>query len=161
MNSLRSSLAWLRLLGLLAFSASAQSPAPTPPPPAPNTRFAVTRSHIDSLYRYRNKPLPPPDANPFRLLNETPSAGVVASTSVAPPPDSDDTILRENVATLKIGGYFVLGGKAVLTINRRPYREGDTVIAGTAGTRVYLRIRQITPNSVTLALNQAEMTVKF
>jgi hypothetical protein len=131
----------------------------TPPPPPPNTRFALTRSHIDNLYRYRNKPLPSPDANPFRILNEAPTTPGAAKAAVQP--DSDDMILRENVATLKIGGYFVLEGKAVLTINRRPYREGDTVIAGTAGTRVYLRIRQITPNSLTLALNRAETTIKF
>jgi hypothetical protein len=129
-------------------------------PPAPNTRFALTRSHIDSLFRYRNKALPPPDANPFRLIVETPGVPT-NSTAAAVMPDSDAVILRENVATLKIGGYFVLDGKAVLTINRRPYREGDTVIAGTAGKRVYLRIRQITSNSMTVSLNQAETTVKF
>ena len=130
-------------------------------------RFNQVRARIDALYQHRNEPPPPPNprANPFR----TPGAPLPAVTTEPakgeplPPPEpaSDLAILEKGASTLKISGIFEIAGKSHLVINARPYKEGDAVPAQVNGETVYLRVRTIARRSVTLALNSAEMTLKF
>ena len=52
-------------------------------------------------------------------------------------------------------------GRSYLVINAKPYKENDVIQSQVQGESVYLRIRQITRDSVTLLLNEAETTLKF
>ena len=49
----------------------------------------------------------------------------------------------------------------VLVINKASYKEGGILSVRLQGTPVYLRILRITANSVTLALNEARLTLRF
>lgn len=137
-----------------------------PNPFAP--RFKQVRDRIDDLYRHRNEPPSPPDArsNPFRTPG-VPIAGPVASAprpdeaSLTPDAASNLSLLQQSVATLRVSGVFEVGGRSHLVINKRSYKEGDVVQTQVQGEPVYLRIREISKRSVTLELNEAEMTLKF
>lgn len=165
--------------------------AATPPPPAksekaakgarqsaPNPlapRFAQIRERIDALFHYRNDPPPPPDPrfNPFRLAGTAPPAPVAATPPVRPggTPEPKPAanlgasnslgILQQAVATLKVSGVFEIGGRSHLVINSRTYKEGDVLQTQVLGEAVYLRVREIGKRSVSLVLNDAEMTLKF
>jgi hypothetical protein len=60
-----------------------------------------------------------------------------------------------------VSGTFEYGGKQQLVVNSRPYKEGDIIPTQVQGQPVYLRVRAISRNSITLALNDTEMTLKF
>ncbi len=144
--------------------------APAAPPLSP--RFKQVRDRIDALFHNRYETPPPPDArlNPFR-----PPGAVVAAPApspggrdapvvqvVAPKPVLDDTaLLQASVATLKISGNFEKGGRSYLVIIGKPSAAKDVVQTQVQGETVYLRIRQITRDSVTLVLNEAETTLKY
>ena len=123
------------------------------------------------MYQHRNDAPPPPDPryNPFR----TPGIGTVTpakgesgetATGVADPqvpdrmPSSNLALLQQGAATLKLGGTLELGGRSRLVINARNYKEGDVVQTQVRGETIYLRIKEIAGRSVTLVLNDAEMT---
>jgi hypothetical protein len=143
------------------------------PPLSP--RFKQVRDKITTLFEHRNEPPTPPDprTNPFR----PPGAAVVAAPpSTAPaassdfplspaaepePPGSDFTRLQESVAALKFGGTLERGGHLYLMINGKPYKDNEVVQAQLQGETVYLRLRQISRTSVTVVLNDAELTKKF
>jgi len=132
--------------------------------PSSNPRFIQSRTRIDALFHYRNAPLPPldPHQNPFRLTNDS-GAATIGSPAAALPqglaPDSDEGMLQLGAATLKIGGLVVREGSAQIGINGGLYKEGDVIPARVRGTLVYFRIRHITNDSVTISLNDAELTL--
>jgi hypothetical protein len=161
---------------LLAFAAIAVLPAvaaiaraqkqSVPNPLAP--RFAQVRERIDTLFEHRNEPPPPPDAkhNPFRGAAVAPAPagvdgkGVVAAAAPVTPLDNL-TLLQQAAATLKISGVFEIGGRSHLVINARPYKQGDVVQTLAQGEKVYLRLKEISKRSVTLTLNDAEMSLTY
>jgi hypothetical protein len=148
------------------FAAEPAAPAPkvsVPNPFAP--RFKQVRDRVDALFRLRNEPPAPPDirTNPFRL----PGSGNVAPATRPdePPPTpaavSNLSLLQDSMATLRVSGVFEISGRSHLVINGRPYKEGDVVQTQVRGEAVYLRVREISKHTVTLALHDAEMTLKF
>jgi hypothetical protein len=133
-------------------------------------RFQQVRTRVDALFQYRNaKPAPiDPSHNPFRPAGVFIPTIVVGDTRNAAPvtPEvqqvTDLALLQQTVATLKIGGRFEVGGRDLRMINSRLYKENDVVqVPGQAGQTVYLRVKAVTPKSLTLSLNQAEMTISF
>ena len=50
---------------------------------------------------------------------------------------------------------------ARLAINSQTYREGDLVPTQVAGETIYLRVKEIARRTVTLSLNDAEVTLKY
>jgi hypothetical protein len=141
-------------------------PADGVPAAAITSRAKQTRARIEILFRHRNDPPPPldPGQNPFRTSSDLPAAVAALSPNAGnqtAEPTSDDVLLKRAVATLKISGTVVIGDQVNVTINQETYREGGIITARILGTPVYLRIRHITPNSVTFALNDAELVQPF
>ena len=150
----------LSTIALAAPRAAAEAPQLDP---SSNPRFIQSRTRIDALFHYRNAPLPPldPRQNPFRLTNDS-GAATIGSPAALPQglaPDSDEGMLHLGAATLKIGGLVVREGSAQIGINGGLYKEGDVIPARVRGTLVYFRIRHITNDSVTISLNDAELTL--
>lgn len=152
---------WLGpLLAAAEPAAKAPTRAGTPVPP----RFKQVRDRIDALFRHRNEPPPPlgPETNPFRLPGSTLPASTPRGESAAAETRGPELItLQQAAATLRISGTFELNGQAHLVINARPYKAGDVIPAPVGGETVYLRVRDISRRSVTLALNEAELTLSF
>jgi hypothetical protein len=145
-------------------AAAAATKAPAAPPLSP--RFIQVRHRIDALFRHRTSSPAPldPRQNPFR------PAGVFVAPIVAPDgrttapveaPASDEVVLRETVALLKIGGVFEVAKKQHRVVNGRPYKEGDVIPAQLQGQTIYLRIKALSAKSMTLGLKDVETTVNF
>ena len=141
---------------------------PVAPPPL-SPRFLQVRSRIEALFAARNDPPPPPDprTNPFRPPGAV-IASVVAADGIVVPVavNRDLTLLQQAVATLKVRGVVERANRLLLSINSGPgkegtYKEGDVINVALGTDSAPLRVRQITRNSVTLTLNDAEMTLKF
>jgi len=152
--------------------ASAVTPAPDPkaaPPPPLSPRMKLVRDRIDSLFQHRNATPAAATAvmDPFRPAGAVPEPPMVfardgePARSVVPQTTTDLAQLQGAVATLKMTGVIEIGGRLHLVVNSRPYKEGDVIQTLAEGTRAYLRIRQVSRNSITLAINDAEMTLKF
>ncbi len=137
-------------------------------------RFKQVQERIAALYQHRNEAPPPPDPrfNPFRTPGtaqvpppkvEGGDAAPGAADGQVPDrmPSSNLALLQQGAATLKFGGTLEIGGRARLLINARTYKEGDVVQTQVRGEAIYLRIKEIAGRSVTLSLNDAEMTLKF
>ena len=140
-------------------------------------RFQQIRTRIGTLFDQRLNPPPAPDAtvNPFRAAGTAPPAALPAAaannpdnTLITPAPASNDlALLQQAVATLKVKGIVQLGTRLQLVIGSGPgkegtYKEGDFINVNLPGVEaVHLRLRQVRRNSVTLMLNDAEMTLKF
>jgi len=160
----------LRLLGLLLIlTAASWGAEPASTPSTTNPRFKQTHAHIEALFQNRrtSAKAPDPRQNPFRTAGELLPSVVQAPVSPgenappAPAPSSDEDLLRQAVATLKVGGIVLIDGRAQLTINKDTYKEGDILTARVQAVPVYLRIRQITSNSIVFVLNNAELTLRF
>jgi hypothetical protein len=167
---------WLALAGLQV-QAAERAPAAGGPTGQGSmaSRFKQVEERIAALFQHRDQPPPPiePRHNPFRPPGSAPLAPPVSSDTPElprPPAGSDYSglspgaslaLLQQGAATLKVSGIFEIGGRAHLVINARPYKEGDVVQAQVRGETVYLRVKEIARRSVTLALNEAEMTLKF
>jgi hypothetical protein len=154
------------LLAALAAPVRAADPPPPPKPAAPNAfvaRFEQVRDRIDALFRRRGEAPPPSDPrfNPFRLPGAAETAAPAAGGPAPVAAGTPQTLLQQAAATLKVSGVFEISGKSHLVINGRPYRQGDVVQAQVQGETVYLRVKDIAKRSVTLALNDAELTLKF
>jgi hypothetical protein len=133
-------------------------------------RVKQTEARIEILFRHRNDTPAPlvPNQNPFRTSSDAPDASTASTPSGQPAenlqrsePTSDDALLQKAVATLKISGTVVIGGKFNVSINQQTYKEGGSIIARVQGTPVILRVLHITPYSVTFTLNGSELTQKF
>ncbi len=145
--------------------------AKAPINPALSPRFLQVRERVDALFRYRNGMSPPPDPrlNPFRPPGSAPAAAPapaskpdpLAGGSIPAPLSSDLELLQQAVATLKVSGVLEIAGRSHLVINTKPYKIGEVVQTKVKGESVFLRVRNISRNSVTLGLNSTEMTLKF
>jgi hypothetical protein len=160
--------------GMALFATEAPPPAA---PPAANAktlplspRFQQVRDRVDALFQLRNETPPQPDgrANPFRPSG----AGVPATAPAAPGepapvalpaelPAGDMALLQQAVASLKITGVVALRAESHVQINAKLYKKSDVVQTTVQGQVVYIRVRDITGRTATLALNDAEMTLKF
>ena len=161
-----------RSISLLLLSVLAGPLLPAAPPTnAP--RWKLTRTRIEALFRLRNAPPPAPDpsANPFRLASDQPAAAATETESVttsgeptapdAAPLGPDETLLKQAVATLKLNGAVQIGDRMLAIINQATYKEGDILSLRLQGRPVDLLVRQISSHSVTIGLNQAELTLQF
>lgn len=175
---------WLLVLAGFAAGGSAMA-AEVAPAAAPATTSSTTQSSLTTrfkqmhervlaLFQHRNEPPAPvePRHNPFRAPGAAPIApptteGDAASRPLSGSdysglaPGSSLALLQQGAATMKVSGIFEIGGRAHLVINSRPYKEGDVVQTLVQGETVYLRVKEISKRSVTLSLNDAEMTLKF
>ena len=128
--------------------------------------FQETDARIDGLFQQRNNPPKPPGPldNPFRT-SDAPLANninLTRETAPAPTPDnSDEAVLRQAAGGLVFGGILQIGVVQVLVINKASYKEGGVIGVRVQGNVVYLRLLNITPNSVTLGLNEARLTLRF
>jgi hypothetical protein len=140
----------------LAATPPAQKP-PAPPPLSP--RFIQVRERINTLFQHRNEVPPPPDlrANPFRPAG----AAVVPGPAGPTLPSNDLALLQQAIATLKVNGTMEQMNQSYVMVNQRPYKKGDIIPARAEGEMVYLRVGDITRNTLTLTLNNAELTLKF
>lgn len=137
------------------------------------TRFKEIEDRLAVLFRHRQGKKPDLTRNPF----QAPTAPVVAVAAPPPVPGEPGTkpadtgeaasaagaslaLLQQAAATLKVTGNLESGGQFRVMINSRPYQEGDLVPTLVAGETVYVRVKEISGRSVTLALNDAEMTLK-
>ena len=145
-------------------------PAAAKPPVVPlSPRFLQVRHRIDTLFGHRSATPPPldPRHNPFRPAGafvEAPTDARTGGTTgpvVAENPSNDLTLLQQSVATLRMGGVVEKDGKLHLVVNSRLFKEGDVIQTQVQGQAVYLRVRSIAQKSLTLALNESEMTLKF
>ena len=142
------------------------------PPPLP-PRFRQVRGHMGALFDTRNAAPPAPTdprANPFRPAGAVPNAPLVVADGTTVDPvaiNIDLTTLQQAVATLKVRGVVQRGTLLQLVITSASgkegtYKEGDIInVLLPPGDPVHLRVRQVSRYSVTLALNDAEMTLKF
>lgn len=156
-----------------ATSSAATSTGTAPAAARPLTpRFQQVRDRIDALFRHRNATPEAPDLrfDPFRPAGAAPAspasalAGSEAGASALPVGDAkaaDLALLQQGAATLKVNGIFEFGGRQHLVVNSRPYKQGDVIQTQVQGQTVYLRVKQIARGSLSLALNEAEMTLKF
>lgn len=152
------------VLPAVAASAKAHKQS-VPNPLAP--RFQQVRERIGALFEHRNGLPAPRDAahNPFRVpgvagASATPD-NPTAVVTAPPEPMTDLALLQQAAASLKVSGVFEIGGRSHLVINARPYKLGDVVQTLVQGEKVYLRVKEISKRSVTLTLNEAELTLSF
>ncbi|MES1166590.1 MAG: hypothetical protein ABUL68_01175 [Pseudomonadota bacterium] len=145
-------------------------PAEGAPASAIAARVKQTQARIEVLFRHRDDAPAPlvPNQNPFRTSSDAPDASTTptpsgqASDNLQPSePTSDDVLLKRAVATLKISGTVVIGGKFNVSINQQTYKEGGSIIARVQGTPVILRVVHITAYNVTFSLNASELTQSF
>jgi hypothetical protein len=151
----------------------------TSPPPSPKgtataslpPRFRQIRERISALFDTRTTPPAPPDprTNPFRPAGAVSSAPLPVAEGAAPASvavNMDLTTLQQAVATLKVRGVVQIGSRMQLVITSAgkegTYKEGDIInVLLPPGDPVHLRVRQVSRYSVTLSLNDAELTLKF
>jgi len=132
-------------------------------------RYALTKARIAALLDQRVHPTPLPTnlPNPFYRPSALPPSDNVPTTPAevvtvpAAADISDADTLAHFIAGIKIGGTVVLGGQPHLTINATLCKTGDVIPAGTKDHPVYISVVRITPDEVTLGLNQAEQTVRL
>ena len=153
------------LLGLLATGLRAATPV------IGSQLFQETNARIDDLFQYRDNPPKPPGPldNPFR------TSGVVAPPDVPGTTDNsgkpaadtgpretpDEYQLRMAYGSLSFGGLLQMGDRPMVVINKATYKEGGLLTVKVNGAPVYLRIVSLTTDSITLALNEARITLHF
>ncbi len=132
-------------------------------------RYALTKTRIAALLEQRIHPTPLPDnlPNPFyhsQVIPPSDNAPVTPTDTALVPAAadiSDADTLAKFVAGIKISGLVVLAGQPHLTINSTLCKAGDVIPAGTKDHPLYISVVHLTPEEVTLGLNQAEQTVRL
>ena len=159
---------FLSVAASVAAAAAASSTARPSPTTPLSPRFQQVRDRIDALFRHRLDPPPPvdPRLSPFRppgsvLTSRPPGNPGSTATPMPEPLASDLALLQQSVAALKVGGMLEADGQYHLVINGKAYKKGDMVQVAVQDTSVYLRVRDIMRHSVTFALNDTEITLKF
>jgi hypothetical protein len=151
---------------------------PNPQAPAAKTplvdsllriRFRRVRAEVDALYRYRTNP-PPFEAryNPFRIPGETEAPVVtIAKTTTdlsqqnARPPDFAESLLKNAVSNVRVGGVVSRQGSIQLTIGGQLHKEGDVITANIPTSKgpfkpVHIRLVQLTEDTAVFALEDSE-----
>ena len=134
-------------------------------------RYALTKARISALLDQRQHPAPLPanPANPFYLAPKEATGDPAASGQESPDtpviPESADLsdidTIRKYAATLKIGGVLTFNGMLHVTINNTASKVGDAITVGHKDRPIYLKIVSLTPNELTLGLNDAMLTVSL
>jgi hypothetical protein len=128
---------------------------------------------MDGLYHYRIKP-EPFDArwNPFRMpaMMLAPTGGnaqaPVADNSKSKAseplqespaaPELGEALLSHAISGLRIGGVVTMGNTTQLTVDGQLHKEGDVFTTKVKGKLVLIRIRLLSTNTVTLALDDPD-----
>ena len=145
---------------------------PATPTPTLTPRFQQVRDRVTALLGHRNDapPVADPRKNPFRPAGAAPAepakgrpAGAPVVNAPAKPVTSgtDYQMLQAAATTLKVAGTIQINGVSHLIINQVPYKEGDVLKARVNGNPVFVRVKHISRYSYTLALNNAELSVKY
>lgn len=140
--------------------------------PTLTPRFQQVRDRIAILLGHRNDapPVADPRKNPFRPAGAAPAepvkgratgAPAVAAPSKPVTSGTDFQMLQAAATTLKVAGTIQINGIGHLIINQVPYKEGDVLKARVNGNPVFVRVKHISRYSYTLALNNAELSVKY
>ena len=132
-------------------------------------RYALTKARIANLLgqRLNPDPLPNPLPNPFYHPLDLPATdpGVKApadTTQVPAAPDiTDADTLAKFISTLKISGVVILNDQAHLALNQALCKVGDVIPVGTKEHTAYIQVLAITPDELTLGLNDAKQTVRL
>ncbi len=168
----------LALAALLGLAVSARAAAPVITPLSGEAkkladRYALTKARIHDLLAARQHPEAPPTTplpNPFYrpvVMGDNAPNGLPASTAteLAPQPDapdmSDIDTLAKYAATLKLSGYLILAGQPHVAINQIICKVGDVVTVGPKDHPIFLHIEALTPQEVTLRLNQTTFVLSL
>lgn len=135
-------------------------------------RYALTRKRIDALLALRKAPSPLPTTalpNPFYIPAGPAAGGPEAVSPEALPSEevtlptaadeSDADTLARLTAGLRLAGYIQLNGQPHITINGAISKVGDVVTLGNKDKPTYIHVVAITPQDLTLRLNEATLTV--
>lgn len=131
------------------------------------TRYARTEERINLLVGRRQKPEPLPASlpNPFYRGVESSELATLAEKPVeeapAAPDISDADTLARVAPTLRLGGLVVRNQQPHLTINSAICKAGDVIpVPGKdKDSPIFIQVRKITPDALTLGLNDAELTL--
>lgn len=142
-------------------------------------RYAINKARISTLLDPRLNPtqLPPNLPNPFY---RSPDLAATPGGRVGPPaipggtgdptatpdtpvePDVSDTgTLAKFVSTLKVSGLTILKGVSHLTLNGTLCKAGDTIPVDVKGHTVYIQVKAIAQDELTLRLNEDEQVVRL
>ena len=131
-------------------------------------RYALTKTRIAALLEQRMHPAPLPNnlPNPFYHPSALPAPDDVPTTPAdvvtvpAAPDISDADTLAKFISSIKISGVVMMGGQPLLTINSTLCKVGDVIPIGSKEHPSFISVLRLTPDEVTLGLNQAEQTVR-
>lgn len=127
-------------------------------------RYALTNLRITELLAERLNPTPLAASlpNPFYIAPAPPPEPTPVEDAVPVAADSSDVdTLARYAAALKISGGIVLKGRPHLTINQVLYKTGDFIPVGRKERALYLQVLSITPDEVTLGLNQVQQVIRL
>lgn len=161
----------------VAAAAFAQQPAAPAATPAANGSataarktdpFERTRKQIDALVGHRTNPpkFEPSRYNPF-LIGALPDAsgkspeGDGTPVTIARPISSDETVLQQLSAQLKVTGYFRRDDRVLLVLNGTPRGEGDTIALPHDGGTATVRIKSIITGWYVLTYGKAELRLRY
>lgn len=129
-------------------------------------RFARNEERIKVVYGQRRDPQPLPASlpNPFYRgaeLSELAQPQPPEPDDVPAAPDiTDADTLARLAPTLRISGFVVRNQQSYLTINTIVCKVGDLIpVTRPDGPPVFLQIRRLSTDSLTLGLNDAELTM--
>jgi hypothetical protein len=154
------------LLGLAPLAALAADPVlPSSDAKKLAERYALTKTRIDELLGARLNPKAlPATALPNPFYRSTFSAEVIPQNREIPPqPDAPDLTdadtLAKYAAGLKLSGYLIVGDVPHVSINGAPCKVGDVLTLGPRDHPVFLHIAALSPQEVTLRLNDAKVVL--
>ena len=115
-------------------------------------RFHRVHAKMDVLYGHRIKPAPfDPSGNPFKVLG----AKYVPETNVAkvlPVGSGAESILKQAIAAVRIGGVVTMDGVTQLTVDGQLHKEGDVFAARVLTKLVLVKVKALSTDTATLAL---------
>jgi hypothetical protein len=130
-------------------------------------RYALTNQRISALVDNRRTPPPLPATlpNPFYRPTDLPqvedtSGGPAETVVPAVANETDEGTLAKFAATVRISGLTVRNGVQLLTLNGTLCKAGDTIPLEIKGRTTYIQVIKITPDELTLGLNQDRQTVR-
>lgn len=163
----------LTCCSLLAVTAGAQDipglNLPAAPRAGPGRKadpFEKTRRQIEALFAHRLAPakLEAAQYNPFLLgaVGGDPDAGPAAGPVEAyRPVSSDDMVLQQLAAQVKVTGVFQRDDKIQLVIGGQPRGEGAVLTFPFEGASALVRIIRIRPGWIVLGYRSAELQIRY